>query len=173
MSTLYDLTRQMASIDALLEETGGELTPELEELWQETGESLAQKIDNYYDLIKYNEDLAGNAAERIKELNAFKKFKENKAKRIKEHVKEVMESYHISKLEGKLCTISLTHSTSTEVDEDILLQPYLCRLARLELPAWITAELKVNKAILRDTFKDKDVTPAGVSFVKNTSLRKK
>ena len=170
-NTLYDLTGQMASIDAMLEETGGELTPELEELWQETNESLVQKVDNYNDLIKYNEDFSENVANRIKELQALKKTADNKVKRLKEHIKDTMEFYHIDKLEGKLCKMSLSHSTSTEVDEGLLLQPYLCRLARLDLPAWITAELKVNKTILKDNFKGKEVTPAGVSFVKNTSLR--
>ena len=44
-NTLYELTAQMRQIEDSLEETGGELSPELEELWNETGESLVQKVD--------------------------------------------------------------------------------------------------------------------------------
>lgn len=170
-NTLYDLTGQMASIDAMLEETGGELTPELEELWQETSESLVQKVDNYNDLIKYNEDFSENVANRIKELQALKKTADNKVKHLKEHIKDTMTQFGIKELKGRYCKITLSHSTSTEVDEGLVLQPYIGRLERLMLPAWITADLKVSKSVLKDTFKDKDVVPAGVSFVDNTSLR--
>ena len=57
------------------------------------------------------------------------------------------------------------------VDEDTVLLPYLSRVDKLGLPVWITCELKVNKTELKNAFKDKDVTPAGVSFQKNTTLR--
>ena len=87
MSTLYELTGQMAAIEAALEETGGELTPELEELWAETAESLQAKVDT------------------------------------------------------------------------------------LGLPDWVEVELKVRKSVLKDRFKDAEVTPAGVSFVKNQQIR--
>ena len=50
--TLYALTEQMAVIEAMLEDTGGELTPELEEQWMETRESLLAKVDNYNALIQ-------------------------------------------------------------------------------------------------------------------------
>ena len=33
-NTLYELTAQMRQIEDSLEETGGELSPELEELWK-------------------------------------------------------------------------------------------------------------------------------------------
>ena len=46
-NTLYELTAQMRQIEEQLDETGGELTPELEDLWNETGESLVAKVDNY------------------------------------------------------------------------------------------------------------------------------
>ena len=67
--------------------------------------------------------------------------------------------------------MTLTTSTATEVDEETVLAPYRSRLAKLDLPDWITADLKVSKTALKDAFKDKDVTPAGVSFVENQSLR--
>ena len=107
----------------------------------------------------------------IKRLQSLKKTYDNSLKRVKEHIKDVMVANDIAKLDGNFCKISLSTSTSTEVDEETVLQPYLSRLESLGLPAWIVADLKVNKTTLKETFKDKDVTPAGVSFVKNTSLR--
>lgn len=170
-ATLYQLTNQMAEIEAMLEETGGELTPELEELWQETGESLTEKVDNYNCLVNHLQDYSDNLAKEIKRLQALKKTADNSLTRIKNHIKDTMVANGFTKLDGAYCKMSLSSSTSTVVDEETLLAPYLSRLDRLMLPAWITAELKVSKTALKDAFKDKDVTPAGVKFVKGTTLR--
>lgn len=171
MATLFELTDQMVAIEQTLDENGGELTPELEQVWEETKESLIAKVDNYNSLIKVLDYRSKNVDAEIKRLQSLKKTYDNSLKRVKEHIKDVMVANDIAKLDGNFCKISLSTSTSTEVDEATVLQPYLSRLESLGLPAWIVADLKVNKTTLKETFKDKDVTPAGVSFVKNTSLR--
>lgn len=171
METLYQLTEQMSALESLLEDNGGELTPDIEALWQETGESLTKKVDNYNALIIKLKNYSSNLDAEIKRLQGLKKTADNSLKNIKEHIKSVMEQFGIDKLEGAYCKISLASSTSTEVDEETVLAPYLSRIERLMLPEWITADLKVSKTALKDAFKDKDVTPAGVSFVKNKSLR--
>lgn len=171
MKTLYELTAQMRQIEDTLEETGGELTPELEETWNETGESLVAKVDNYNALINHMDAYCKNLDTEIKRLQALKKTGDNSLKRIKEHVRDVMIANGIDKLEGEYCKMSLSTSTSTEVEDDVVLQPYLSRLELLHLPAWITADLKVSKTALKEAFKGKDVMPAGVTFKENKSLR--
>lgn len=161
----------MSALESLLEDNGGELTPDIEALWQETGESLTKKVDNYNALIIKLKNYSSNLDAEIKRLQGLKKTADNSLKNVKEHIKSVMEQFGIDKLEGAYCKISLASSTSTEVDEETVLAPYLSRIANLNLPEWITADLKVSKTALKDAFKDKDVTPAGVSFVKNKSLR--
>lgn len=163
----------MKLIGQTLEENGGELTPELEEQWIETKESLEQKVDNYNSLVKYFGYRSDNLAAEIKRLQALKKSTDNSKKRVEEHLKYVMEAFGLTKLEGKLCKISLSSSTSTEVDEATLLQQFNDKKDALqaELPPWITVKYEVSKTALKEAFKDKDITPAGVSFVKNTSLK--
>jgi hypothetical protein len=171
METLFTLSEQMSLIEQTLDENGGELTPELEGQWVETEESLKQKIDNYNSLVKLFDYRSENIAAEIKRLQALKKTTDNSKKRVVEHLKDVMEAFGLTKLEGKLCKVSLSSSTSTEVDEETVLQPYLSRIEMLHLPEWISVDFKVSKTALKEAFKDKDITPAGVSFVKNTSLR--
>lgn len=171
MATLYELTGQMAAIEEALEENGGELTPELEEVWQETAESLPKKVDGYNKVIANMTAYSKNIDAEIKRLQTLKKTADNSVKRVKEHLVDVMKQWGIVKLEGSYCKMTLTTSTATEVDEETVLAPYRSRLAKLDLPDWITADLKVSKTALKDAFKDKDVTPAGVSFVENQSLR--
>lgn len=161
----------MRDIEDLLEENGGEMTPALETLWNETSESLMQKVDNYNTLLNKLSDQSDNVAREIKRLQAIKRTCDNSVKRIKEHVMDCMAANDIDKLEGAYCKMSLSSSTSTEVDEDTVLKPYLSRVDRMMLPPWITCELKINKTELKNAFKDKDVTPAGVTFQKNTTLR--
>lgn len=168
--TLYELTSQMASIEEALEETGGELTPELETAWAETAESLTAKVDNYNALLIKLEDWSENLGKEIKRLQGLKKTADNSSKRIKGHVKECMEAFGIQRLEGNYCKMSLRSSTQTEVDEESVLMPYVARLDRLMLPSWITCELKVNKTELKNAFKGKDVAPGGVRFVEKNNL---
>ena len=169
-ATLYQLTNQMAEIEAMLEETGGELTPELESLWEETSESLPQKVDGYNQVLRNLTAYATNLADEIKRLQGLKKTADNSAKRIKEHVLSCMEAFGLTRLEGNYCKMSLRSSTQTEVDEDSVLLPYLSRVEKLGLPSWITCELKINKTALKEAFKGKDVTPGGVRFVERNNL---
>lgn len=169
-ATLYQLTDQMAEIEAMLEETGGEITPELEAVWNETSESLPQKVDGYNQVLRNLTAYAANLADEIKRLQGLKKTADNSAKRIKEHVLDCMETFGIQKLEGNYCKMSLRSSTQTEVDEDSVLLPYLSRVEKLGLPSWITCELKINKTALKEAFKGKDVTPGGVRFVERNNL---
>lgn len=173
MKTLYELTAQMRQIEDTLEETGGELTPELEETWNETGESLVAKVDNYNALINHMDAYCKNLDTEIKRLQALKKTGDNSLKRIKEHVRDVMIANGIDKLEGEYCKMSLSTSTSTEVDEETLLQKYNEKKDALqaELPSWLTVKYEVSKTALKDAFKGKDVMPAGVTFKENKSLR--
>ena len=173
MATLYQLTGQMKAIEESLEENCGELTPELEALWEETAETLPAKVDGYNHVIKNIELLAKGYDEEIKRIQALKKAADNSVKRIKEHIKDVMIANNIDKLDGKACKFSLTSSTSTDVDEVTILQPYNEKIdtLRASLPSWISIETKVSKTELKNAFKDKDITPAGVTFIKNTTLK--
>lgn len=163
----------MRQIEEQLDETGGELTPELEDLWNETGESLVAKVDNYNALIIKIENYTENLANEIKRLQALKKTADNSLARIKGHIKDVMVANGFSKLEGAFCKMSLSSITSTVVDEELLLQPYNGKIQKLQedLPSWLTIEPKISKATLRFIYKGSDVTPAGVQFVKGTQLR--
>lgn len=173
MKTLYELLPEMRQMEDILEETGGELTPELEGLWQETSTSLVTKVDGYNDLLNHLEGYSKNLDTEIKRLQALKKTADNSYKRVTEHLKDAMIAFGFTKLEGERCKVSLSTSTSTEVDDDVVLQPYLSRLELLHLPAWITADLKVSKTALKEAFKGKDVMPAGVTFKENKSLRRR
>lgn len=51
MGTLYDITQDQQLIISLLEETGGELTPEIEEAMNITRSELESKAEGYGKVI--------------------------------------------------------------------------------------------------------------------------
>lgn len=172
MATLFELTQQMQSLELMLEETGGELTEDIEALWAETEESLRTKTDNYNRLIQKLTGEADVIDREIKRLTALKRGKENSVKRIKEHLVFTMQGFGIDTLEGEFCKMRLRSSESLDVDEGALLFPYEDAVAHLQgiLPDYVSVDLKVSKTGIKDAVKAGQALPNGCEMVKNTNI---
>ena len=172
--TLFALTEQMADIEAMLEETGGELTPELEAQWAETRESLVKKVDNYNALVQKLKAYSDNIKAEQDRLAKLKKTADNSLRRITDHIKAAMEEFDMKNLEGDYCKMSLRAYTSMEVDEELVLAPYNAALERIaaRLPKYITLEAKISKTAIKEATKElpEGVDLPGVTFKENTSL---
>jgi ABC-type transporter Mla subunit MlaD len=174
-NTLFSLTEQMARIEGMLEENGGELTPELESEWQETRESLVRKVDNYNALVQklsaYSEAIKGE----ISRLQSLAKTADNSLNRVKEHIRDTMVANGMTTLEGAFCKISLAKSTATETDDAEMLKPYepMIDALRAKLPPYVTLDVGVSKKVVKDMAKGlpDGVSLNGVTFVTNTSIR--
>ena len=171
--TLFQFSADMVAIEDALWETGGELTPELEQAMQETSASLAKKADGYYSLIHSFASKKDIIKAEIDRLTKLKKVAENAEKRIKQHICETMGAFGIEKLEGNFVKFSRGKSTSTETNDDLLKAAYTAQIANLmdALPPYLSVEVKVNKTALKEYIKETGITPAGVEFVDNWSLR--
>lgn len=173
--TLYALSEQMARIEELLEENGGELTPEVEEQWMETRESLVAKVDGYNALIQKLKAYSDNIKAEQDRLAKLKKTADNSLKRIKDHIKDTMQEFGLKTIEGNLCKISLATSKATEVDEDTVLAPFIPAIEALEakLPPYVTIEPKVSKTAAKEATKElpDGVNLPGVTFTESVSLR--
>lgn len=161
---LFELTEQMARIEAMLEENGGELTPEIEAEMQETEDSLKQKTDSYTAVIRKISSQSDTIAAEIKRLNAMKKTCDNSIKRIKEHLLNCMNAFGIERLDGDLSKIYLRSSKSIEVNEEVALAPFVESIdtLRASLPGYIEIEVKIKKSAV-------DMNEAPDGFVENTN----
>ena len=171
--TLFQLSADMAAIEDALWENGGELTEDLALALQETEQSLTKKIDGYISLLQ---SLASQKAMMKAQKERFAKMEkiaENAEKRIKEHLNFNMETFGLQKLEGETGKATRTKTTSTEVDEEVMLAPYLFALEEFTktLPPYIQAEIKVSKTALKEFYKQQGILPEGAHFVENYSLR--
>lgn len=171
--TLFSLTEQMVQIEAMLEETGGEITPEIEAAWQETGASLTAKVDGYNALIRKLEYRSNVLALEIKRLQALKKTADNSSDRLRAHIFNVMDTFDIPRIDGSFCKMYTSERSAMEVNEDVLLSKYSKVIEKAEkgLPVWLTLVPKIDKTSLKDTCKaDESKMPEGVEFVKKKSL---
>lgn len=79
---IFQISQELLDIFQELEETGGELTPELEEKLQVTQADFKTKIKNYTDVIKQAENDIDSVDKEIKRLQSLKKSKESAIDRI-------------------------------------------------------------------------------------------
>ena len=171
--TLFELTAEMAALEEMLLESGGELTPELEEALTENQQGLSNKVDGYCAILhkfSYTEDVLD--AE-IKRLIARKKAVGNAKERLQKHVCDTMGNFGITKLESNLNTMTRRRSTKVEVDEATILGPYLKDFEefRKRLPKQIQApDLKVNKTAIKEIQKESGILVNGAQIVENYSL---
>lgn len=163
----------MLQIEQALEDNGGELTDELEALLTDTEISIKQKADGYRAVMAKFDHKVDAVDKEIKRLQDIKKVAKNGKERLKEYILSVMGAYGMKKIEGELCTMTRSTSKSLDVNEELLLEAYNEKIAKLqsELPDYLTVEVKVSKTAIKNKFKDTDILPAGCAYVENDSLR--
>ena len=169
---LYELTAEQARIEALLEENGGEITPEIEEALTLTAEALPRKVDGYGVLIRQFAAAEAACDAEIKRLQGLKKTAVNSQKGLKDRILYAMQSFGYDKLAGETTKFSTRASKAVEIDEELLLDRYKAKVEEFvkTLPDWLTLEVKVSKKAISDAYKATGVTPEGAQVVENTSL---
>lgn len=169
---LFELTAEQARIEDLLEQNGGEITPEIEEALTLTAEALPKKVDGYGVLIRQFAAAEAACDAEIKRLQGLKKTAQNAQKGMKERILYAMQTFGFDKLAGETTKFSTRASKAVEVDEDILLENYREKIAEFVagLPAWLSLEVKVSKQVIKDAYKATGITPEGAQVVDNTSL---
>ena len=157
--TLYTITSEQLRINELLEESGGELTPEIEEALILNEENFLTKSEGYIESIARYKALAEPADVRIKEMQRIKKTAENIEKRLKERLQHAMVVMGHDKVDVGLRKLSLRSSTVVSItNEDAIPAEY------------IIVETKVDKMKIKEALKN-GVVIDGAELVHNTSIQ--
>ena len=173
MATFNELINQTAELEAILEESGGELTPELEEAFDHLAQDMTKKVDGYGFLMRKLKANIDASKEIIRQMQAAVKAKENNLKNLKEHLAYNMQMYGMDRLAGDTCTLSLRSSTSLETDDAVLLSPYqdTIQSAQNSLPNWVKLKAEISKTDLKAEYKDGDDSmPAGMNYKTTKSI---
>ena len=122
---LYEITVEQMNLNNLLEESYGELTPELEEALKINKENLVTKAEAYAKAIKNYKAEQDALAEEIKKLQAKKKVCENAITRMKDALSDAMDTFDMPKVQAGVFKISLSKSESVNIiDEDSVPMEY-------------------------------------------------
>lgn len=173
MASFNEIVEQTAHLESVLEESCGELTPELEEEFDNLAKEMTRKVDGYGYLLRKLKANIDTSKEIIKQMQAAVKAKENNLARLKEHLAYNMKMYGYDRLTGDTCNISLRHTKSIETDDEVLLSPYqdAIQTAQASLPSWIKLEPKVSKTELKAQFTENaEDKPTGMCYKDSTSI---
>ena len=157
--TLYNITSEQLRINELLEESGGELTPEIEEALMINSENFAIKADGYITSIAKYKALAEAADTLAKEAQRKKKICENIEKRLKERLLWAMTTMDCDKMELGLNKLSIRNTQAVNITNEA------------SIPAeYIIVETKIDKAKIKDALKN-GITIDGVELITNKSIQ--
>lgn len=119
MATLFNITAEQKRINEALMESGGELTPELEEALLINAENFAVKVEGYATSIHQFEAFAEAADAEIKRLMALKKSAQGAAKRLKDNLAYGMEVMGYDKVDMGLHKLSFRSSTAVNITDEV------------------------------------------------------
>lgn len=124
MANIYQISQELLSIFDIIEENGGELTPELEEALTLTQESFNNKIKDYTNVVKMIQaDIMDIKVEKAR-LNELQKSKEKTIDKLKSIIIKAINDFGTANKSGVKSIdygtgkVSIRKSTTVEVDED-------------------------------------------------------
>lgn len=134
MSTLYEIGQDMEALEALLLETGGDVTEEeaeaaIDAFLSENADALAEKLDGYGAVIRGMENDAAFCREEAARLIERATVRENNVKRMKDRLRWFFDAHNIPKIETPRFRFSLVNNggkapVSVVIPPEALPEPY-------------------------------------------------
>lgn len=118
MANIFQINQEYLHIAAILEDNGGEITPDVEEALTINREQLQSKAINYALVIRQIDGEASLIDAEIKRLQALKKAKDNTVERMKNTIKDAMILHGVDKIQGDLINLSIRKSPDSVIVED-------------------------------------------------------
>lgn len=116
--TLYQISEEQRRIEALLEESAGELTPEIEEALAVNETNFMEKSRDYgFAILRYKAFIEAIKQEKAR-LDGLKKYAENAIERMEERLVGAMQQFDKTKVEMDTIKLSLRRSERVVVDDE-------------------------------------------------------
>lgn len=116
MSNIYQIQQEYLSITDQLIESGGELSPEIEQALAINKAEIENKARNYGYVVKSLENDVDAIDEEIKRLQALKLARNKTIDVLKTTVKDAMQLYGIEEIKTSTLKLSFRRSESVECD---------------------------------------------------------
>lgn len=113
--TLYQITGETLEIYNQLEESGGDLSPEMEEALIISQTELKTKGQAYIEVLKGNAAFINNIDQEIKRLQAMKKTRSNLSKRLEDRLLDAVKLF--GDIDLGLTVITTRKSKAVQVED--------------------------------------------------------
>ena len=160
MKSLFEIGNEYLEIYRLLEDNGGEITPEIETALAINKSNLQEKSQNYISLIKEIEGRSQTVEIEIKRLQALKKRNDTFVLKLKENIANAMRMLEIDEIRTDLNKINFRKSKSVQI-EDIEMLPNDCV---------IIEKKPISKTELKKRIENGEAIN-GVSLIENLNLQ--
>lgn len=156
--TLYQITEEQRRIEAMLEESAGEITPEIEEAMAvNEGNFLTKSRDYGYAILRYKAFIGSIKAEKDR-LAGMQKYCERAIERMEERLIGAMTQFERPKVELDTMKLSLRKSERVVIDDELKV-PADCK----------TIKIDISKAALKPHIKAGE--ECGAHIEENQSLQ--
>lgn len=156
--SLVSIVRDVATLETMLIEAGGEMTPEIEAMLTVKEVNLPEKIDNYEAMLDRLEAIEALYKERAKMFSAAAKSLANAQDTLKERLKIAMKELGVTELLGHDIRFKLSVSKPKLVilDEKLIPKEYKIQVITDEVQKdRLSEDLKIGSvpgAILEETY---------------------
>jgi len=149
--SLFQIENELLYLEQQLEESGGELTPEMETALEITQKELQTKTFNYCKYIRSLESQIDSAKVYEDQIRKYKQSKQRVIERLKMALNNAVVNF--GKIETEIFTISNRKSESLEViDENMIPDKYKV----------IKQTIVIDKKVLKEAIKKGEVIPGAV-----------
>jgi chaperonin cofactor prefoldin len=129
------ILQEKAFLEAEIEEAGGEITEELDQIWESNQMELAEKVDNYAWVLKHLDSVIANIKERKQKADKIIKSITSHQERIKRRLHHYTQEIG-GPLRGHEYSFHPYMSRKSEVSQDKVEDPYVKVSVTASLSDW-------------------------------------
>lgn len=159
---LYDIVRDGMEVTRMLTESGGELTPEIEQMLAVNETELAQKVDGYAAIMERLDSESDYWKAKAKEYTAIARSCDNARDSLKTRIKEAMNNLGVTELDGDDVRFKLTRVQEKLVIDDPKVIPAQFKMT--------VTEVVIDNARLREALTALEAVP-GAHLEASSALR--
>ena len=144
---IFQIDQKYLELQGLLEDSDGELTPEIEKLLNDDSDTIQNKYTNYVNMYNYFSHNSDVISEEIKRLSALKKSADSAAERLKDNLAGSLKLRNLDKYDGGLFKLSFRKSTSVLIEDESKISKKFLKVITSVDKAEISKVLKSGKKV--------------------------
>jgi uncharacterized protein (DUF2235 family) len=160
MMTLFNLSQEQQMLNCMLEESGGELTPDIEQALEINQSNFIVKAENYGKALLHYKAMEAVIAAEQDRLLQMKRTIQNTQQRLKDSISDAMHLFGKDSMEFDTLKLSFRKSTQVMIDENA------------NIPnEFIKVKTEIDKAGIKEALKTRNIQ--GCRLQENLNLQVK